>query len=148
MNQYVWLIDLFQPGTLGYVMTGYTSYGLYGARECMCVLSDCILRVWILIVQIDRCGNTCYYLKMPILALTFSRPKASLPHSPFVCYRQGPVHCFRDSMILLSKYSPMMWKWKTALLAWCMGPTWGPSGADRTQAGPMLAPWTLLSGCV
>ena len=22
----------------------------------------------------------------------------------------------------------------------------GPSGADRTQVGPMLAPWTLLSG--
>ena len=27
-----------------------------------------------------------------------------------------------------------------------MGPTWGPSGDDRTQVGPMLAPWTLLSG--
>ena len=27
-----------------------------------------------------------------------------------------------------------------------MGPTWGPSGADRTQVGPMLALWTLLSG--
>ena len=27
-----------------------------------------------------------------------------------------------------------------------MGPTWGPSGADRTQVGPMLARWTLLSG--
>ena len=27
-----------------------------------------------------------------------------------------------------------------------MGPTWSPSGADRTQVGPMLAPWTLLSG--
>ena len=26
-----------------------------------------------------------------------------------------------------------------------MGPTWGPSGAERTQVGPMLAPWTLLS---
>ena len=26
------------------------------------------------------------------------------------------------------------------------GPTWGRSGADRTQVGPMLAPWTLLSG--
>ena len=24
----------------------------------------------------------------------------------------------------------------------------GPSGADRTQVGPMLAPWTLLSGCI
>ena len=29
-----------------------------------------------------------------------------------------------------------------------MGPAWGPSGADRTQVGPMLAPWTLLSGMV
>ena len=27
-----------------------------------------------------------------------------------------------------------------------MGPTWGPYGADRTEMGPMLAPWTLLSG--
>ena len=27
-----------------------------------------------------------------------------------------------------------------------MGPTRGPSGADRTQVGPMLAPWALLSG--
>ena len=27
-----------------------------------------------------------------------------------------------------------------------MGPTWGPSGADRTQVGTMLAQWTLLSG--
>ena len=27
-----------------------------------------------------------------------------------------------------------------------MGPAWGPSGADRTQVGPMLAPWTLLTG--
>ena len=27
-----------------------------------------------------------------------------------------------------------------------MGPTWGPSGADRTQVTPMLAPWNLLSG--
>ena len=27
-----------------------------------------------------------------------------------------------------------------------MGPTRGPSGADWTQVGPMLAPWTLLSG--
>ena len=27
-----------------------------------------------------------------------------------------------------------------------MGPTWGPPGDDRTQVGPMMAPWTLLSG--
>ena len=27
-----------------------------------------------------------------------------------------------------------------------MGPTWGPPGSCRPQMGPMLAPWTLLSG--
>ena len=32
------------------------------------------------------------------------------------------------------------------LIARFMGPRWGPSGAARTQVGPMLAPWTLLSG--
>ena len=36
----------------------------------------------------------------------------------------------------------------TSLLARFMGPTWGPSGADRTQVGPMLAPWILPSGLV
>ena len=35
-----------------------------------------------------------------------------------------------------------------SLIARFMGPSWGPSGADRTQVGPMLAPWTLLSGLV
>ena len=36
--------------------------------------------------------------------------------------------------------------YSTTLIARFMGPTWGPYGADRTQVGPMLAPWTLLSG--
>ena len=27
-----------------------------------------------------------------------------------------------------------------------MGPTWGPSGSCQPQMGPMLTPWTLLSG--
>ena len=27
-----------------------------------------------------------------------------------------------------------------------IGPTWGPPGSCRPQMGPMLAPWTLLSG--
>ena len=31
-------------------------------------------------------------------------------------------------------------------LARFMGPTWGPTGSYRPQMGPMLAPWTLLSG--
>ena len=35
---------------------------------------------------------------------------------------------------------------KTSLRARSMGPTWGPFGAARTQVGPMLATWNLLSG--
>ena len=31
------------------------------------------------------------------------------------------------------------------LIARFMGPTWGSLGADRTQVGPLLAPWTLIS---
>ena len=37
---------------------------------------------------------------------------------------------------------------RTAQIARFMGPTWGPSGSCRPQMGPMLAPWTLLSGMV
>ena len=36
----------------------------------------------------------------------------------------------------------------TSLIARFMGPTWGPSGPDKTQVGPIKAPWTLLSGRV
>ena len=37
---------------------------------------------------------------------------------------------------------------KSSLIARFMGQTWGPSGADRTQVGPMLVPWTLSSGII
>ena len=33
-------------------------------------------------------------------------------------------------------------------MARLMGPTWGPPGTCRPQMGPMLDPWTLLSGMV
>ena len=37
---------------------------------------------------------------------------------------------------------------KPSQIAKFMGPTWGPPGSCRPQMGPMLAPWTLLSGMV
>ena len=43
-------------------------------------------------------------------------------------------------------YSTAMSQHAASPIARFMGPTWGPSGADRTQIGPMLAPWTLLPG--
>ena len=32
------------------------------------------------------------------------------------------------------------------LIARVMGTTWGPSGTDKTQKGPIFDPWTLLCG--
>ena len=45
-------------------------------------------------------------------------------------------------------WSALFWMYipPTSPIARFLGSTWGPSGADRTQVGPMLAPWPLLSG--
>ena len=48
------------------------------------------------------------------------------------------------SDITLRRWNPLM----ITQIAKFMGPTWGPSGSCRPQMGPMLAPWTLLSGKV
>ena len=41
----------------------------------------------------------------------------------------------------------IVWVMVITLIARFMRPTWGPSGVDKIQVGPMLALWTLLSGC-
>ena len=48
-------------------------------------------------------------------------------------------------MVIIVGVKPLVWPMMTSLIARFMGPTWGPSGADRTQVDPMLATWTLLS---
>ena len=59
----------------------------------------------------------------------------------------GPHYFLTAQIILLLKcIRQTASNISTSLIATFMGPTWGPSGADRTQVGPMLAPWTLLSG--
>ena len=48
--------------------------------------------------------------------------------------------------IFLSNPHPCFAAKLTTQIARLMGPTWVPSGVDRTQVDPMLAPWILLSG--
>ena len=63
----------------------------------------------------------------------FPSPKDSQTQS-CVAHYPHPLRynlCVPDSLSLIARF---------------MGPTWGPSEADRTQVGPMLALWTLLSG--
>ena len=43
------------------------------------------------------------------------------------------------------------WHWRSRMIVTSqktrfMGPTWDPPGSCRPQVGPMLVPWTLLSG--
>ena len=64
------------------------------------------------------------------------------------------IHAFQGFFSNIRAFLvPMKWPWRlwmyqlgTPQIARFMGPTWDPPGADRTQVGPMLAPWTLLSG--
>ena len=54
----------------------------------------------------------------------------------------GPSHKSHNTTV---PYPSMYHFVAATLIARFMGPTWGPSGADRAQVGPILAPWTLLS---
>ena len=75
----------------------------------------------------------------------------------FICMRQEifmgsmrryytlPVCITARAHTFAFEFDPVM-NFMATLIARFMRPTWGPSGADRTQVGPMLAPWTLLSG--
>ena len=68
----------------------------------------------------------CNIAEMPVIARLCGRRRVKLSASPpeYSCGAVGSN---------LSEW----------LLRQFMGPTWGPSGADRTQVGPMLAPCTL-----
>ena len=53
-------------------------------------------------------------------------------------------HGYSGAVIWGSRDCYTVLEYETSLIAKFMGPTWGPSGADRTQLGPMLTSWTLL----
>ena len=57
-----------------------------------------------------------------------------------------PLKCSRYDAMACYVWWYKVQHTESSLIARFMGPTWGPSGADRTQVGPMLDPWTLLSG--
>ena len=53
--------------------------------------------------------------------------------------------CYNEERVLILTNSTQCLPSQTAKF---MGPTWGPPGSCRPQMGPMLAPWTLISGFV
>ena len=117
---------------------------------------------------LGACNRWIYYLSLWImnacmwkglngamvlfLMVRFREPSfmASVNYTLCVCQLQVPPYwlpCWWFIFTWQDDRATRGASWKyTTLISRFMGPTWGPSGADRTQVGPMLAPWTLLSG--
>ena len=76
--------------------------------------------------------------------------KCFLSHLAVVIAQSTEARCLVENEDVvgaaLAGDAPNKFEWKTTQIAKFMGPTWGPPGSYRPQMGPMLAPWTLLSG--
>ena len=73
-------------------------------------------------------------------------PKASLKlRPPHNTVTQKQIF-YKSSQLLRRDLDITLKTPKTSQIAKFMAPTWDPPGSCRAQMGPMLAPWTLLSG--
>ena len=88
---------------------------------------------------------------LPHASLTF-RPQQNSHHSADETFK---CICVTEKVALwlgfhwnLFVWVPLIICYHRSQIAKSMGPIWGPPGADRTQVGPMLASWTLLSGMI
>ena len=98
--------------------------------------------------------DTCTVDYHPVLLLVSSTVihtgQDSVSHWQLINFQSGYSKCWFDSLRLVSWRQgewkrPLCLSVLATLITRFMETTWGSSGADRTQVGPMLAPWTLLS---
>ena len=82
--------------------------------------------------------NDCFRVYGTIFSHS-SLNKDIVQSNPLVCFIQTSYsrHQLYCSLFFIPRFNDVE---VGALIARFMGPTWGPSGADRTQVGPMLAP--------
>ena len=129
------------------VLSGFTSVilALYFSRLMLWHPSNCMIKTkgrFIITIESYRYWDNNYEDKM------ISRPSYyydgdPIPEEMVFILEMGSV-LSAENNIYVSSLSICIY----ALIARFMLPTWGPFGANRTQVGPMLAPWTLLSGCI
>ena len=75
-------------------------------------------------------------------AINFVQQTCFMPQCRVVAVRWDGHKCWMPICDASRNHLPQI----STLIARFMGPTWGPSGANRTQVGPMLAPLILLYG--
>ena len=101
-------------------------------RIILCYLDMHHIHEWYHIlykIYLSRCLNYCFFWSLPVWfsIICVSVKKHLVIHIIWWIVKS-------ENMGILT------------LIARFMGPTWGPSGADKTHVGPLLASWTLLSG--
>ena len=116
----------------------------------LCIFQLCVGAFWVAVVQYWHAANAYPF----ILFWSISLPMVSryVTVGTSVCgFIPIPVHQWKQQQRIhrTQQHIDRAIEWTTimlSLIAWFMGPTWGPPGDDRTQVGPMWAPWKLLTG--
>ena len=123
----IWSICDFFVDCLNKLSGEHSSCQLFGTPCCSCDIAV-IWRMWSTLRKYNRSiwRIPCTYGGFHVSSVLDVAPSVL----SYVDYPGTPCH---------TSLAP-------PLIARFMGPTWGPSGAGRTQMGPMLAPCTLLSG--
>ena len=104
-------------------LTEVEKYTLFDYQQFKWIVSDKYIYIYIYIYNWLLC-----------FVLISLRPTTSCPYvAPFLLSVQSQ-----------SDPSSLWGIRDTALIARFMRPTWGPSGANRTQVGPMMALWIFL----
>ena len=101
---------------------------------------------WLCKIEMDACGGRNLGTVSWIFRLTIKRiPFIKIRRCHDSHLRKDPLYTWKDGRYIetLVVICPII---KRPEIAKFMGPTWGPPGSCRPQVGPMLAPWTLLSG--
>ena len=109
---------------------------------------------WSLIIIHWIYTKILYPIRFPIVSLNMKCAKMSCQYWPYeYIFNVGPTHMETLNVvittpahvrILIIAGHPLI----ASQIGKFMGPTWGPPGSCRPQMGPMLAPWSLLSGLV
>ena len=89
----------------------------------------------------DSCGSTCNFTCL------FQAHLVNWYQIRFRWMSKNTVDDLSPQSVSIPNWSGTVMT-KSALIASSMGLTWDPPGADRTHVGPMLAPWTMLSGWI
>ena len=115
---------------------------------CQCVTAHAVFSIFFKLFQLRCWVKSGLRSYAESLTVYWNSSKHEMSVNP--ARHSGAIwHCWSCSMLVYLMawcIKPLPVPMLTSPIASFMGPTWDPHGADRNQVGPMLAPWTLLSG--